>query len=263
MKARLVALDIDGTLVPPDGPYKGTLSPRLRAAVSALVADGRTVVLASGRMSPGIISVAKELGLHSPIIAQDGCVTATMDGAIVREVRLEQGLALAVTAYAREAGCAYEWFSAQRYVVTEASRATTVYAELGGVTHEVHPRPETLGIEPNGVGVISDRERAPVVHRELAQRFGDALHLLDFPAVTVALAPEASKANALARLADDLDITRHEAVAIGDSVNDASMLAWAGRGLATANADRYALDAADESLPDEVDAVAQALEGLL
>ena len=67
----------------------------------------------------------------------------------------------------------------------------------------------------------------------------------------------------MAFVARDLGISAAETLAIGDSVNDASMLAWAGRGIATAKADRYAREAADESLPDEEDSVAQALEELL
>ncbi len=76
MAVKLVALDIDGTLLPYDGPHKGRLSPRLRAAVTALVEDGRAVVLASGRMRAGVMRVARELGLDTPFIAQEGCVIA-------------------------------------------------------------------------------------------------------------------------------------------------------------------------------------------
>ena len=263
MAVRLVALDIDGTLLPYDGPHKGALSPRLRAAVAALVADGRAVVLASGRMRAGVIRIARELGLDTPFIAQEGCLIAGGDGEIVREVTLDRGLALEVCAYAREIGHDYEWFNAHRYAVTRESPATKYYAELGEVEAEVHERPESLGIEPLGVGVLSDRERSSAVHRALAERHGDALGLLDFPFVTVAMAPEASKGNALAVVARDLGIARADTLAIGDSVNDVSMLAWAGRGLAVAGGHLTAQEAADETLPDEVDAVAQALEALL
>ncbi len=86
--------------------------------------------------------------------------------------------------------------------------------------------------------------------------------MLDFPEVTVAVAAEANKGHALSLICSDLGIDRHETVAIGDSVNDASMLLWAGRGYAMAHSDRYALDAANETLPDEPDALGILLEGL-
>ncbi len=262
MAVRLVALDIDGTILPPQGPHRGVLSPRLRAAVTALVECGRTVVLASGRMQPGAARVARELGLNGPLIAQEGCVIATAAGEIVREIRLDPWLARDMAAWAREGGYAFEWFGTSRYAVTEETPATRYYGEMCAVTPEYHPTPETLGIAPNSVGVLSDRERSATVHRALAERHGEAVHLLDFPGITVAVAPEASKGLALEWVARDLGIARGDTLAIGDSVNDASMLAWAGRGLATAQADRYALAAADAVLPDEEDVVAQALERL-
>ncbi len=181
----------------------------------------------------------------------------------MREIKIDRDLALAVTAHARAIGHDYEWFSAHRYAVTVESPATKHYAELGEVALEVHERPESLGIEPNGVGVLSDRERSSAVHGALAERHGDALHLLDFPFVTVAMAPEASKGKALAIVARGLGVARADTLAIGDSVNDVSMLAWAGRGLAVAGGHLTAQEAADETLPDELDAVAKALEAIL
>lgn len=260
---KLIALDIDGTIVPSEGPNRGKLSPRVRSAVTALVERGVTVVLASGRMRAGVIRIQRELGLDTPFIAQEGCLIANGDGEVVRELKLDRTLALAVSAYAREAGLAYEWFSSDRYAVSVESPATQYYAELGEVTPEVHERPETLGIEPSGVGVLADFETSPSVHRALTERHGDTLHLLDFPFVTVALAPEATKGNALSLLAGDLGIGASEALAIGDSVNDVSMLGWAGRGLAVANGHESAREAANEVLPNEEDAVAKALEELL
>jgi len=101
---------------------------------------------------------------------------------------------------------------------------------------------------PTGIDIISTPDAANGIHQELDRRYGERIHLLDFASVTVALAPEATKGNALALLADDLGIEPDQVLAIGDSVNDASMLRWAGRGIAMPHGDRYALAAADEVL---------------
>jgi len=66
--------------------------------------------------------------------------------------------------------------------------------------------------------------------------------------VTAAHSVDASKGKALALLAKELGIEQRSVLAIGDSVNDASMLNWAGRGVAMPHSDRYALAAADEVL---------------
>ena len=65
-------------------------------------------------------------------------------------------------------------------------------------------------------------------------------------------------------LAQDFGIEQEAVLAIGDSVNDASMLRWAGRGVAMPHSDRYALDAADEVLTGTgISGVAALLRSLL
>jgi len=60
MTIRLIALDIDGTLIPPGGGHLALPDPDITSAVAALQQAGIVVVLASGRMfreppgSPGI-----------------------------------------------------------------------------------------------------------------------------------------------------------------------------------------------------------------
>lgn len=73
-----------------------------------------------------------------------------------------------------------------------------------------------------------------------------------------------NKASGVARLCQRLGIDRSEVVAFGDAPNDAELLAWAGRGVAMANAHPEARDAADETtLGNEEDGVAVILERLL
>jgi hydroxymethylpyrimidine pyrophosphatase-like HAD family hydrolase len=136
------------------------------------------------------------------------------------------------------------------------------YGRVSGIEPEYMERPEQSGVIPTGVGVISSRLLAPDVHRALVAAHGEALHVLDFPDVTVAVAADANKGHALSLICADLGIKRHETLAIGDSVNDASMLLWSGRGVALAHSDRYALDAADEVLEAHENAVAEYLERL-
>jgi len=260
---KLVALDIDGTIVPGRGESTDLPSPRMTAAIRELVTAGVHVVLASGRMFPGTRLIAEHLGLTTPVICQQGCSVHLLDGTMLHEFPIERAVALEIIAYAREIGRAYEWFNPLRYLASAESEATRNYGLVSGITPEYRPDPEASGVRPTGVGVISSDAEAPAIHRELVARYGEALHVLDFPTVTVAVAPDANKGHALSLLCSDLGIDRHDVLAIGDSVNDASMLAWAGRGVAVAHADRYALDAATEVLQDEGDeAVIALLESL-
>lgn len=263
MAVRLVALDIDGTVIPPAHyGHDHVPSARLTAAVRGCVDAGIHVVLASGRMFPGTVQIARHFGLPGPVICQQGCSVHLIDGTMTHEFPIDRAIALEVVSYAREIHRAYEWFNPLRYIVSARSWATEQYGVVSGIEPEYRPDPEHSGIEPTGVGIISSSTEASEIHRELVRRHGHGLHVLDFPEVTVAVSLSANKGHALSLVCDDLGVDRQDVVAIGDSVNDASMLAWAGRGLAMAHSDAYALDASDDVMPDGEHALAEYLERL-
>lgn len=265
MGVKLVALDIDGTIIPPARYGHDHLpSERLRQAVARLTESGIAVVLASGRMFPGTAKIARHLGLTGPVICQQGCSVHLLDGTMTHEFPIDRKLATEVINYARELDRAYEWFNPLRYLASAESAATIEYGVVSGIEPEYRVDPENSGVVPTGVGIISSVDEANAIHRALVSQHGDALHVLDFPTVTVVVAPDANKGHSLALICADLGISREEVVAVGDSVNDASMLAWAGRGVAMAHADAYALAAAREVLMDDTDeALAGFLEGLV
>ena len=70
-----------------------------------------------------------------------------------------------------------------------------------------------------------------------------------------------SKADALQRIAHHFNATSEDVIAFGDMPNDVDMLAWAGHGVAMANAHPVAKDAADEvTLSNNDDGVAVVIE---
>jgi HAD superfamily hydrolase (TIGR01484 family) len=74
-RVRLVALDIDGTLLRSDK----TVSPRTRAAVARAQSGGVRVVLATGRRHPSARRVAEELGVELPLIVHNGALVIEED----------------------------------------------------------------------------------------------------------------------------------------------------------------------------------------
>ena len=76
-KIKVLALDLDGTLTND----QKVVTPRTRAALDAAIAQGVTVVLASGRPTAGITPLAKELGLDK----KGGCILSYNGGKIVEE----------------------------------------------------------------------------------------------------------------------------------------------------------------------------------
>src|SRR5690349_14534126 len=72
MARGLLALDLDGTLLRPDG----TIDPRDAAAVRRVLAAGWEVTLATGRLASGTLPAARALGLTAPLVCADGGLIA-------------------------------------------------------------------------------------------------------------------------------------------------------------------------------------------
>ena len=248
LKTQLVALDIDGTLIPPGADHRAVPDPAITSAVAALVAAGIVVVLASGRMYPGTARVARHLGLVSPLICQQGASVHRADGSVAHRFAIDPDIARELVLFAQQEGWPFAWFDAERYLASHPNEPSAEFGRVSDVEPEYRIDAHKVGVIPTGVDIISTTTHANRIHRELDARYGDRVHLLDFSSVTAAHAPEASKGNALALLAQDLGIAQQEVLALGDSVNDVSMLRWAGRGIAMPHGDHHARAAADEIL---------------
>ena len=129
---------------------------------------------------------------------------------------------------------------------------------------EHHPQPELSGVIATGVDIISTHADSTRIYADITKRYGDRATVLDFPSVTAIHAPQASKGKALQQLAAKLGTEQTDVLAIGDSVNDVSMLEWAGHGATPEHCDHYARAAADQILSGKnVDGVVKLLQIVL
>jgi Cof subfamily protein (haloacid dehalogenase superfamily) len=261
---RLVALDIDGTLLAPGVHVDALPEEPITQAVHDLHEAGIVVVLATGRMFPGTACVAEHLGIDQPMICQQGASVHKADGSLRHGYAIEEEIAHELFDYARTHGWPLAWFDSQRYLVTEHCNAAQFFADVSRVEMEIHAEPHRSGVRATGIDIISDRQHAPDIHVLLEARYGGRITLLDFSTVTAVHAPDASKGNALHMLAQELGIAKDEVLAIGDSVNDVSMLSWAGHSAAPEHCDRYARESAGEILSGKgVDGVAARLRSVV
>ena len=75
MRYRLLALDLDGTLL---DPY-GALTPGVKGAVTSAVDRGLRVVICTGRRFRGARPMAEALGLMGPVVAHNGVLVKRAD----------------------------------------------------------------------------------------------------------------------------------------------------------------------------------------
>lgn len=268
---RLVALDIDGTLLRSDK----SLAPRTRAAVDAARARGVRVVLVTGRRYPSARRVAEELGGEVPLILHNGALVVDA-GRVLRCRALPRDAARAAIAAGRAAGfdpVVHCGVRGEGWLLVEAGvppRGLVAYY-LERARDEVRPVPDVLAAldseDPIQVmfgGTPAEMEAAlGALSPALAGRA--RIERTVYPATGVVLLdvihPGVGKAEAVAFVRERWGISSGETLAIGDNWNDREMVAEAGLGFVMGNADPALLALGLEALPtNDEDGVARAIE---
>ena len=248
---RLVALDIDGTLlkwVEGVGTSYEEVSEPVYAAVHGALDAGAVVVLASGRSPHGMTRVADLLDLHTDgadpvwIVASNGAVVFRYPPLeVVKEETFDAAPAVrAILERHPKALVAVE----ERGVGYRVSNEFPV-GELSG--EMIRTDVEELVSAPVSRVIIRDPAATAEDFVTLAEELG--LHGTDYVVGWTAwldLAPVGvSKASGLAHVAAELGVDAADVLAIGDGRNDIEMLQWAGRGVAMGQAVQEVVAAAD------------------
>jgi Cof subfamily protein (haloacid dehalogenase superfamily) len=268
---KLVATDLDGTLLHSDG----TVSDRSRAALKAAADAGLVVVFVTGRPPRWLDVLVEETGYVGVAVGANGAVlydmtteevisAHTLDEALMAEL----GAALRTefprvqfaveygAGFAAEPGYVHDWQINPPYDRRGVAIAQPRVGELAEII-----------TEPAVKLLAKDRE----VDADLFLAAATALvggratitHSSSFGLLEIS-APGVTKATGLAEVADRHGIGAHQVAAIGDMPNDLPMLQWAGHSYAVANAHPSVQEVADEVVgTNDDDAVAQLIEGLL
>ncbi len=262
MTYRLLALDLDGTVVRQDL----TISPRVKEAVEGAMAKGVTVTLATTRMFSSALPFAQRLGVTTPIISFQGAlIRAEGEGKPLLRRTMPLEVARRLVGLARQWGCSTSFYLEDSLYIEGASDdvLSAVKARLPSLHIEAVPDLlPFLQSEPMKMVLQGEEAAIETVAPELAKRFCGLLHAArTSPQALGATHIEASKGQGLAHLARHLEIPREEVMAIGDYDNDVDMVAWAGLGVAVGNASRRLLAVADEIVPPlDEDGAAVAIE---
>lgn len=268
---RLVALDIDGTLLRSDR----TLSERTREAVARTRAGGVRVVLVTGRRHPSARRVADELGELLPLVVHNGALVVE-EGRIIRCRPLARDVAARAVRAGRGCGAEPIVHCGERgegWLLVDAHAQPTglvgYYLErAGSEVRRVDDVLEALAREvPIQVMFGGPRAEMEELVAALGARLTDDARLertvypaTDFALVDV-LDPGVGKAEALGFLQARWGIAAAETLAIGDNWNDRSMLEAAGRGLLMGNAPSELRALGLPVLPtNDEDGVAHAIE---
>ena len=270
-RVRLVALDIDGTLLRSDK----TISERTRQAIDRARGNGVRLVLVTGRRQPSARRVAEELGGDVPLVLHNGALVVER-GRVLRCRPLTRASARRAICSGRAAGAEpvlHCGSQGEGWLLVDAA------ARPGGLVSyyldrsraEVRVVPDLLAAvdaeEPIQVMFGGARGEMDALLPFLAAQLGSAARIerTVYPSTGVVLLDvldaSVGKAEALSFLQERWGIASAETLAIGDNWNDREMVETAGLGFVMGNADPELLALGLAALPtNDEDGVAHAIE---
>jgi Cof subfamily protein (haloacid dehalogenase superfamily) len=281
MSIRLVALDLDGTLLD----SRGRVSGRNRAAITAARAHGVEVCIVTGRRFRDARPFALELGLDVPVIAHNGALTKhartleTVAAALLPLEAARETLRVA-RAYGADALVSDDPNGAGVLVydhIAEEDRPVVEYIEWSRRIHgeeasqavvQVASLEEYLDHAPVHITFSGTQEKTEHLAAAFARELGASVKLMttiyahmDFGLIDV-IHPDVSKGTGLAAVADEQGVSRDEVLAVGDNHNDREMLEYAGTRVIVGNAEPalFELEGVRVVASHDEDGVAEAIE---
>lgn len=246
---RMIATDIDGTMLRSDG----TLSDRVKTAMAAAVDAGIHVVPATGRPVMVAADVIAAADLPHYWVFANGAITRHLGrDELVRGFWMEQEVTRQLLKQVRASlpGARFALEFEQTVAFEPGFEAVVP------MTPDVDPMDDVLAAVDDPDPAYGRIQKILVfdlavgldeLFREVQGAAGDdaVASYSGLPFIELA-ASEVTKATALQLLADDLGLDRGEVACFGDNHNDLPMLQWAGRSYAMGNATDDAKQAADE-----------------
>ncbi|MCY9090007.1 Cof-type HAD-IIB family hydrolase [Bacillus mojavensis] len=256
---KLIAIDLDGTLLN----SKHQVSSENENALRQAQQDGIEVVVSTGRAYFDVVSIFQPLGIKTWVISANGAVIHDPDGRLFHSETIDKKRAYDILSWLESENYYYEVFT-DSAIYTQQNGRQLLDVELDRVKSANPEADLSVLIQAAEVQYSQSGFAYIDTFQELFEEdkqidfynilgfsfFKEKLkagwqryqHVKDLTLVSSAdhnfelSSKKASKGQALERLAKRLNIPMNETAAVGDSLNDKSMLEAAGKGVAMGNA---------------------------
>ena len=265
MKYKLLALDVDGTLLN----SKNEISQRTLDALIKVQQMGVCIVLVSGRPTYGLLPIAKQLGMGTYggyiLSYNGGQIINAKNGEILFERRINPEMLPYIEKKAEKSGFPMFTYHDDVLITNTADNShITKEAELNNLKVVVEPDLSiAIDFAPCKCVLVSDDEDE-LVHlmEHLRKRLSGSLDVFRSEKYFLEIVPTGiDKAATLAALLEILKVPHDEVIAIGDGVRDVAMLQTAGLGVAMKNAQHSVKACADQvTESNDEDGVAEVVE---
>lgn len=232
---KLIALDLDGTLVREDL----SISDRVKSVLKHLIHDTDIkVIIATGRMFRSAVSFAEEIGVTEPIVTYQGAMVRNIDG---REPEYHQSIPLetaqTLLTYLDDGNYHTNIYMNDKLWTHQDNPHLEFYRRASRVEPELTTDLKSALIAPPTKFMVIDDHRTETLMAELQERFNGQLECCrsrhNFCEMIHA---DVSKWNAVKHLMKQYGLEKDEVLAIGDQNNDLSMIEGAGIGVAMGQA---------------------------
>jgi HAD superfamily hydrolase (TIGR01484 family) len=188
----------------------------------------------------------ERLGLPGPIVCYQGAEVRTLDGAVLLDHGVPHGLAIEVVRYAQARDLHVQAYRDDQLIVARDRPEAHRYAEHAGMQiHVVGDLDRAMGPTTPKLVIVAEA-LLPDARARWAGRLNVATSTPDYLEFT---SVDSDKASAVRFLSAQLGVPQAEVVAVGDGRNDASMIAWAGLGVAVEGSPSEVIAAADRTIP--------------
>jgi hypothetical protein len=238
---RLIALDIDGTLVDDDL----VIGERTLAAVAEAIRRGIAVSLVTGRMATSAVPFAETLGLTGPIVSQQGALVRAMAapnskriGRLLYHRPLKPEVTVDIVRWCQERGLTPHFNYLELMIAGADESRLEEYRLSVGDSLRIVPDIAARAHSPvTKVVAIGEGRHSLDVLAEARTRFaGRAEVTLSHPRLLEFLAAHVSKGMAVRWLARRTRVPLGQCLAIGDQYNDLEMISEVGYGVAMPSA---------------------------
>jgi Cof subfamily protein (haloacid dehalogenase superfamily) len=236
---RLLALDLDDTLLRSDL----SISYRTRNAIKKAESLGVTVALASGRAPAAMERFFRLLGMDKRpgyLICNNGTIIQeSHTRKVVSEIQIPGVTALGAYDLANAEGFPVQIYEDDVMYVSRTNEFTSYDQKLTGLRQVVVENFRAM-VSGGCYKLLIPGDPMLLTPLESIMRtyLGNDITLFTSKPYFLEILPaKTDKGTALAKVAELLGVSREEALAIGDSMNDEAMIRWAGTGVAMVNGD--------------------------
>lgn len=230
---KLVATDIDGTILIPEGNFTN----EVKSCIKGLCEQGIKVVLVTGRMNAAAKLIAEDLGLNTPVVSYQGGLI-TMGDKVLYERYLTESQTERVLDWAKKEGIHINLYNNDILYSESESYEVKRYCNNLHTHYKIKDFKDIKKIKINKLLAIdyNHPEKIDRFEKELPEIFPDLYIVKSTPYFLEFSNKEASKSCAVRFLQQYWGLNNEEILTIGDQNNDIALLKAGGIKIAMGNA---------------------------